>query len=354
DGDDEVKEKYRDIVDDLLLMDELSRRLKERRGRAGSIDFDLPEPQVIIDIEGRIEDIVRSEQNRAHQVIEEFMLAANRAVALRMGTVPFLYRVHDEPDNETVKDFLAFVHNFGYKLKKRKIGTPLFQDILEKAKGRPEERLINHLLLRSMKRALYSEENRGHFGLAFDHYTHFTSPIRRYPDLVVHRLLKRMIQGRYGIKERMRWKSLLPQIAEQSSDRERVAMEAEREVVDLKKAQFMCDKVGEQYSGLISGVTSFGLFVELEEYFVEGLVHISNLKDDYYTFVEEHYSLIGEGTGKRYRIGDRVQVEITGVDMGKRRIAMEIIEECSSRGERAGQIHRGGRKGRRKGKREYR
>ncbi|MCP3676748.1 MAG: ribonuclease R [Deltaproteobacteria bacterium] len=348
DDDETVKSRHSDCVGDLLLMDELSSKLKARRSMEGSIDFDLPEPQVIIDLNGKIEDIVRSEQNRAHQLIEDFMLAANRAVALRMEKVPFLYRVHDEPDGEKVKDFLAFVHNFGYKLKGREAGPHLFKELLEKAKGRPEERLINHLLLRSMKQAIYSEENRGHFGLAFDHYTHFTSPIRRYPDLIVHRLLKRMIGGKYGKIEQAQWKAILPDIADQSSLRERGAMEAERDVVDLKKAEFMRDKVGEQYDGLISGVTSFGLFVELKEYFVEGLIHISQLRDGYYTFAEKEHALIGEGRGIRFRIGDPVRVEITGVDMGKRQISMELASEGSLSLERAAPPRRGNRKGKRR------
>ena len=351
DDDKVLKKRYAPILDDIATMDELARKLKARRGKAGSIDFDLPEPQIIIDIEGNIEDIVRSEQNRAHQLIEELMLAANRAVALKMEKVPFLYRIHDEPDSETVKDFLLFVHNFGYKLRKRAAGSSVFQELLEKAKGRPEERLVNHLLLRSMKQAIYSEENRGHFGLAFDHYTHFTSPIRRYPDLIVHRLLKKMLLKQYGKKEQARWSDLLPRIADQSSDRERLAMEAEREVVDLKKTQFMADKVGATFSGLISGVTGFGIFVELEEYFVEGLIHISNLKDDYYTFLEKEYALVGEGRGKRYRIGDPLEVEIIGVDMGKRQISMAPAEEASPRGTRTERPRSGGRKGRKRGTR---
>jgi len=355
DDDESVTSRRGDCVADLLLMEELSGKLKDRRSREGSIDFDLPEPQVIIDLNGRIEDIVRSEQNRAHQLIEDFMLAANRAVALRMEKVPFLYRVHDEPNEERVKDFLAFVHNFGYKLKKRKVGPHLFKELLEKAKGRPEERLINHLLLRSMKQAIYSAENRGHFGLAFAHYTHFTSPIRRYPDLIVHRLLKEMMKGKYGKSEQARWRAILPDIADQSSIRERGAMEAERDVIDLKKAEFMRDKVGNRYDGLISGVTSFGLFVELEEYFVEGLIHISQLRDGYYTFVEKEHALIGEGTGKRFRIGDPVEVEITGVDMGKRQISMELASEDSPSLERAAPPRRTRKKEkRRRGKRRER
>ncbi|MEE8184882.1 MAG: ribonuclease R, partial [Thermodesulfobacteriota bacterium] len=325
--DKKLRERFSNILEDLSIMNELCLKLKARRDEAGSIDFDLPEPQIIIDIEGKIEDIVRSERNIAHQIIEEFMLSVNRVVATHMATVPFLYRVHNEPDNESIQGFMEFAHNFGYSLKKKKDTSHLFQEILKKADGRPEERLINHVLLRSMKQARYSEENTGHFGLAFDNYTHFTSPIRRYPDLVVHRLLKRMAKGRYTTREKKRWEALLPDIANQNSKRERIAMEAEREIVDLKKVQFMKDKVGELYPGFISGVTSFGLFVELTEYFVEGLVHISGLMDDYYTFIEKEHSLVGEHTKKRYSIGDNVQVQIEGVDLGKRQITMRLIED---------------------------
>jgi ribonuclease R len=350
--DKKLREQHSNILEDLSTMKELCLKLKARRDEAGSIDFDLPEPQIIIDIEGKIEDIVRSERNIAHQIIEEFMLSANRAVATYMARMPFLYRVHDNPNSESIQGFIEFIHNFGYSLKKRKDGFHLFQEILKKVDGMPEERLINHVLLRSMKQAKYSEENTGHFGLAFDHYTHFTSPIRRYPDLVVHRLLKQMTKGRYTTREKKRWEALLPDIADQTSKKEKSAMEAEREIVDLKKTQFMKDKVGELYTGFISGVTSFGLFVELTEYFVEGLVHISSLMDDYYIFIEKEHSLVGEHTRKRYSIGDSVQVQIEGVNLGKRQITMRLIEDMGPRQQKPGRTVKRNWKKRKRGKKD--
>ncbi|MFQ5736834.1 MAG: ribonuclease R [Thermodesulfobacteriota bacterium] len=321
--------RYSHIIEDIKTMAELAARLTERREEAGSIDFDLPEPQIIIDIEGRVEDIVRSERNVAHRLIEEFMLAANRAVAgeFERRNLPFLYRVHDKPEEEAIADFTEFIYGFGLHYKPEG-GPKSFQKILKKVEGRPEEKLINHVLLRSMKQAVYSEENIGHFGLAFDVYTHFTSPIRRYPDLVVHRLLKLLVHGRYGAAERERMEAALPGIASHTSARERKAMEAEREVVDLKKAQFMKDKVGETFEGFISGVTSFGLFVEMKEYFVEGLVHISNIPDDYYTFDEKKHSLVGERTKRVFRLGDEAVVTITRVDLQRRRIDLALAGQA--------------------------
>ncbi len=317
----------------LRLMEDLSRLLNERRFEEGSIDFDLPEPQIIIDIEGRIEDIVRSERNIAHRLIEEFMLAANRAVADEFYSkeLPQLYRIHAKPDIERINAFSEFVAGFGYHVKQVKdpslITPKMLQKILKGCEGKSEEKLINHVLLRSMKRAEYSPENSGHFGLAFKDYTHFTSPIRRYPDLVVHRLTKLLIEGIYSKAEQKRVAPGLPEIARQTSTLERNAMEAEREIVDLKKAQFMKAKVGESFEGFVSGVTGFGVFVELKEYFVEGLVHISNLTDDYYIFDEPRHRLIGESTNKGFSVGDDITVIIEGVDIAKRQIDMKIAKE---------------------------
>lgn len=329
DRDEHLLKRYSHIIDDLKIMEELSRKLKKERAKNGSIDFDLPEPQLIIDIEGRVEDIVKSERNIAHEIIEEFMLHANQTVARFMAhsKAPFLYRVHEEPDNEDLLDFKEFISNFGYHLELRgKVKPKTLQNFLSHVEGRQEEKLINHVLLRSMKQARYSEENIGHFGLAFDFYTHFTSPIRRYPDLIVHRLMKKVISKQLSAKNKERWEKTLPDIAIHTSKMERNAMEAEREIVDLKKTQFMMDKVGEAFDGFITGVTSFGFFVELKDYFVEGLVHVTNLKDDYYTFIEKQHSLIGERTKKRFRIGDEVKVKIQKVDIGKRQIDL-VLEE---------------------------
>ncbi|MBI5561355.1 MAG: ribonuclease R [Deltaproteobacteria bacterium] len=323
--DPELSERHKDILSDLRLMEALAALLCARRQEAGSIDFDLPEPQIIIDIEGKVEDIVRSERNVAHRLIEEFMLAANRAVAEEFsGTkLPFLYRVHDEPDAESVEEFAEFAAGLDLTFKPGG-GPKAFQRMLASVAGAPEERLINHVLLRSMRQAVYSDVNIGHFGLAFDDYAHFTSPIRRYPDLVVHRLVRLLINGRYGRQEQDRHAAQLASVASHTSGRERKAMEAEREVVDLKKAQFMRDKTGEVFEGFISGVTSFGLFVELKDYFVEGLIHISALGDDYYIYDEKRHCLVGEHTKKRFRLGDAATVRIAKVDIERRRIDLEL------------------------------
>ena len=339
-NDETIKEKYSRLMDDLRIMEGLCLKLRERRAELGSIDFDLPEPQIIIDIEGKVEGIVKSERNIAHRIIEECMLAANQAVAtyITQLKLPFLYRVHEEPDKESIYEFKEFIGNFGYHLKENNLSPKTLQKALLEAEGKPEEKLINHILLRSMKQARYSEKNVGHFGLAFEYYTHFTSPIRRYPDLVVHRILKKWIREKYSGKDKEYWGKALPEIAGHTSKRERNAMESEREVVDLKKAQFMMDKVGEVYNGIISGVTSFGFFVEIEEYFVEGLVHVTNLKDDYYTFMEKEHSLIGDHTRKRYRIGDRVRVVVANVDIERRQIDLalegQVIGAKRARGKR--------------------
>ncbi|MBI5587214.1 MAG: ribonuclease R [Deltaproteobacteria bacterium] len=323
--------RYSGILDDLRLMAELAEKLTEGRKEAGSIDFDLPEPQIIIDIEGNVEDIVRSERNVAHRLIEEFMLAVNKAVAEEFShrDLPFLYRVHDEPDEESVRDFAEFVAGFGLHFKPG--GPKAFQKVLKSVEGKSEERLVNHVLLRSMKQAVYSEENVGHFGLAFKDYAHFTSPIRRYPDLIVHRLLKLLIHGKYTREVRDRVETLLPEMAGHTSARERKAMEAEREIADLKKCQFMRDKAGESFEGFITGVTSFGLFVELKDYFVEGLIHVSTLLDDYYIFDGKRHALTGESTKRAFRLGDPAKVTITKVDLERRRIDLVLSEEFTGK-----------------------
>ncbi len=336
DEDPELKIKYSGILPDLRLMEELALKLNRARIEAGSIDFDLPEPQIIIDMEGNIEDIVRSERNIAHRIVEEFMLSANRAVAeefVRRG-LPFVFRVHPEPAKDSIADFMEFTKTIGVNFKSS-LGHMAFQGVLKDVEGKPSERLVNHVLLRSMQQAYYSEENTGHFGLAFKDYTHFTSPIRRYPDLIVHRLLRLLIGGGYTGQEVQRMEEALPRIAGHASIMERKAIDAEREVLDLKKAQFMKDKVGERFDGIISGVASFGVFVELKEYFVEGLVHTSTLADDFYMFDEKTHSLIGENSKKTFRLGDALSVSVTAVDVERRRIEFSLANGLSGKAGKA-------------------
>ncbi|MBI5234917.1 MAG: ribonuclease R [Deltaproteobacteria bacterium] len=335
-----IEHRFVRLLPELKLMEELAGKLRERRSEAGSIDFDLPEPDIILDIEGKVEDIARAERNVAHRIIEEFMLAANRAVAEEFSSrdLPFLYRVHDEPDAEKITEFAEFVGSLGLSLEygEGRVKSPkALQKTLKAVEGKPEERLVNHVLLRSMKQAVYSEVNHGHFGLAFSDYTHFTSPIRRYPDLIVHRLLRLRMKDKYGRVEQDKMATALPEIASHSSARERKAVEAERESIDLKKVQFMQDKAGRSFNGIVSGVTSFGFFVELEEYFVEGLVHVSSLGDDYYIYDEKRHTLTGERKKRRFRPADPVKVKINGVDIERRRIEM-LLDEATDAPVKAG------------------
>ncbi len=313
-----------DVLPMLLRMGELSRALRARRKDRGSIDFDLPAAEIILDVRGKPEDIVRCQRNAAHFLIEEFMIAANEAVAEFLGSleIPCPYRVHDEPDPDRIEEFRRFVHNFGYTLKGRTRLRPKdFQALADQVEGKPEERMIHTMMLRTMKKAVYSPTNAGHFGLASSHYAHFTSPIRRYPDLIVHRHLKAALAKRRPSKK---WRAdaiaYLEDACPHLSTRERAAEAAEREAVAWKKCQFMGDKTGTEHWGFVTGAASFGIFVELEEYFVEGLVHISSLDDDFYHFSEELQALIGERSGRRFRIGDRIRVRVDRVNVDRRQV----------------------------------
>ncbi len=342
DDDHELADKYRPVSPMLLEMKELALILMAMRKQRGSIDFDLPEPEIIIGLTGLTEGIIRAERNLAHQLIEEFMLAANEAVAryITSRDIPFLYRVHENPDPAKLQTFQEFVFSFGYefKLVEEKVKPSELQRLLAQAAGRPEERMINYSLLRCMKQARYAADNVGHFGLASDCYCHFTSPIRRYPDLVVHRILKAALaltadkesQGKRAAKQLAIATERLGEVAEHTSKRERVAMEAERDVVEMKKLQYMQKHVGEEFDGYITGVTQFGFFVELEELFVEGLVHISTLADDLYTHAEKQHSLIGRRTGKVFRIGDAARISVTSVSPGTRRIEFTLVTHAAS------------------------
>jgi ribonuclease R len=319
DRDPTVRGMLGDLIAPLERAESLARLLMARRRKRGAIDFDLPEAEVVLDLRGLPEKIVRSERSIAHQMIEEFMLAANEAVAreLTRRKLAFLHRVHEPPTAENVHELARFLEGLGLRLARTDgRATPAaFADVLRRAAGRREERLVNTVLLRSMQQARYAPEPLGHFGLATDCYTHFTSPIRRYPDLVVHRILG---GGRLPPD--------LAAIAEESSRRERIAMEAEREIVQLKKIQYMHDKVGEAYTGFVSGVVPFGLFVELEDVFVEGLVHVSTLSDDFYDHLEREHALRGRRTGRRFQLGDPVRVTVAGVSIERRQIDFTLAE----------------------------
>ncbi len=313
------------LVPELMLMKELALRLMALRRRRGSIDFDLPEPEIILDLQGEIKDIVRSKRLLAHRIIEEFMLAANESVARTIADrkIPSLYRIHESPDPGKIQEFREFAYNFGYRLPgggDKDLAPSQIQQLLDEASGRPEERMINEVLLRCMKQARYSAEQLGHFGLASPCYTHFTSPIRRYPDLVVHRILRDVLLGAFTDDQRQRLEKELPETAAHTSRRERVAMDAERESVNLRKAQFMLSRLGEEYDGIVTGVAAFGFFVELVEFFVEGMVPVALLKNDYYQYLEKEHLLVGSRTGLRFRIGDPVRVKVSRVDPERRRI----------------------------------
>jgi ribonuclease R len=388
-----LRQRYAPLVSTFELMRDLAQILNRKRERRGSIDFDLPEPVIEFDELGLMRSITRSERNFAHRLIEEFMLSANETVAhhLESHRVASLYRVHEKPDAKRVYDFETIAATFGYSLgvgalpiqrvqmkadrraaygtgkrvrdleipKEVHITPRMYQKLTEKIAGKPEERILSYLMLRSLKQARYSEENLGHFALAAPTYTHFTSPIRRYPDLVVHRILKEVLQrgpvertprplppqsedvpspwskrrdhgahreshvalgGPVSVEE-------LHEIAEESSQSERRADDAERELMEWKKVKFMQDRVGEDFDGLITSVTKFGFFVELTELFVEGLVPLNTLIDDRYTYHENTREIIGQHSRKIYRIGDRLRVLVDRIDPVEKKINFAVLEE---------------------------
>jgi ribonuclease R len=330
DRDPAVIARYEPLVPLFERMRELFGILNKRRHRRGSIDFDLKEPEIILDDEGMVEAIIALERNIAHRIIEEFMLVANETVAqhLEDNEVPSLFRVHEAPDPLKVEQFEEFVTPLGYTLDAPPdaVKPRHFQKLVEKMHGTPEEKPIAFLMLRTMQKARYEPQNLGHFGLAAKSYTHFTSPIRRYPDLVVHRTLREFRHGEMTAERREALDEDLPEMARHTSERERRASDAERELVQWKKVRFMADKVGDEFEGYVTGVSAFGLFIELIEHFVEGLVHISTMADDYYRFVERAHILRGENTGKEYRLGDRVSVQVVKVDMERRQIDLGLLE----------------------------
>ncbi|MDQ0229583.1 ribonuclease R [Metabacillus malikii] len=329
DRDEEVMKRYEPLVPMFEEMGELAQILRTKRMNRGAIDFDFKEAKVLVDKEGNPHDVVIRERSVAERLIEEFMLLANETVAehFHWMNVPFIYRIHEDPNTEKLQRFLEFITNFGYTVKgsANEIHPRALQSIIEEVQGTPEETVISTVMLRSMKQAKYDPNSLGHFGLSTEYYTHFTSPIRRYPDLIVHRLIRTyLINGKVDEETRSKWGELLPEIADHASNMERRAVEAERETDELKKTEYMLDKIGEEYDGMISSVTNFGMFVELPNT-IEGLVHVSYMTDDYYRYDERHYAMIGERTGNVYRIGDEITVRVVNVNKDERAIDFEIV-----------------------------
>lgn len=334
-GDAALRERFSPLVDLFLRLDELSKLMRARRFERGSLDLDLPEPRLLLDEKGEVKGVVAGERLDSMRAIEEFMLAANEAVAgrLSLAAAPTLYRVHEQPDPEKVEELAELVASFGYRLPARleDVRPEDFQRLLREIAGKPEEKLVSSLLLRTMKLARYHEENLGHFGLATSMYAHFTSPIRRYPDLIAHRALRAL---RRGAEPSAELREALPGMGEHLSGREQRAAEAERELLEWKKVRYMAGRLGERFSGYVTGVQAFGLFVELEEVFVQGLVHVSSMCNDYYLLEEAAHGLRGQNLGKLYRLGDRVEVVLSRVDLERRMLDFSLIDvlEGSARG----------------------
>ncbi|MBU1319472.1 MAG: ribonuclease R [candidate division Zixibacteria bacterium] len=321
-------DKLQGLTESLDLMRSVAEILRKKRLATGSLDFDLPEPRVVLDQSGDVVDISPRPRKESHRLVEEFMLLANKAVAEHMTRLglPTLYRVHDVPDSGKLEAYRAFVSGFGWDLKLTDPPKPIqLSRFLNKIEGKPEEGVLNEFLLRSLKKACYQPENIGHFGLAFKHYLHFTSPIRRYPDLLVHRLLKEIVNGHYPGKRLLNIKRLLVRVGEHSSARERLAEEAERETVRIKQAIYLSRHIGDIFEGVISGIVSFGFFVRLIKFSAEGMVRLSTLGDDYYEVSESRVSVTGSHTGNTYSLGERVSVQIINVDLERYQINLRII-----------------------------
>jgi ribonuclease R len=334
DLDRDERQKYEHLLQDFELMNELCGILREMRLERGSLDFDLPEPEVLLDLQGNPEAILRAERNLAHMIIEEFMIAANEAVAGHLESlgVPSLYRIHEEPDPMKLEDIMKVIHP-SVKLRRKSLRPGDFSRLLAEIKGTPGEEIINYMVLRSLKQARYSPVNVGHFGLASSCYTHFTSPIRRYPDLVVHRILREVLTKKHLSDKRMKeLETVLPDIAFHSSRMERLSDDAEREVLDAMRAWFVKDKVGEEYEGMVVGVSPYGLKVRLKDFYVDGFIHVSYMTDDFYRYDERTITLSGRNTGRRFRIGDGLTVRIDKVDMEEREILFGITSLLSRRG----------------------
>ncbi|MBC5714088.1 ribonuclease R [Roseburia sp. BX1005] len=330
DKDEKTIEEYQDFVPMFGLMKELAAILRKKRMQRGSIDFDFPETKILLDDKGHPVEIKPYERNVATKIIEDFMLIANETVAedFFWQQVPFVYRTHDNPDSEKIHKLATFINNFGYSIHigQDEVHPKELQKLLQKIEGSTEEPLISRLTLRSMKQAKYSTISSGHFGLATNYYCHFTSPIRRYPDLQIHRIIKECLRGKMNDKRISHYDKILPEVAKHASDMERRADEAERETEKMKKVEYMSAHIGEEFEGVISGVTAWGFYVELPDT-IEGLVHVTSLKDDYYDYSESTYELVGQITNHRYKLGQKVRVVVTATDALLRTIDFELADE---------------------------
>ena len=328
--DKKVLKRYEPYIQDFKLMEELALILKNKRMEQGYLNLDIPECKIDLDIDGKVTNISKYETTFANEIIEQFMLAANETIAEKFYWLdaPFIYRVHEEPDLEKIKELNKFLFNFGLKIKANKdnIYPKEFSKILEEVKGKEEEKVVSNLVLRTLKVARYEAENKGHFGIASKYYCHFTSPIRRYPDLFIHRVISKYLEENYDVSEKFieKYSKESEERAKQSSEREKIATKVEREAEDIKKAEYMESRIGNEYEGIISSITSFGMFVELENT-VEGLIRFENLGNEYFIYDEDRKRLIGEKTNKTYKIGDKVKIKVANSSKLLRQIDFELV-----------------------------
>lgn len=328
--DEEECKKYEEFVPMFQMMEKVAGILREKRKKRGSIDFDFPETKMVLDEQGKPIELKPYDRNVATKIIEDFMLLANETVAEHYfwQEIPFVYRTHEQPDEEKIQKLAIFINNFGHSMHiaNNAVRPKEIQKLLVKVEGTNEEALISRLALRSMKQAKYTPENTGHFGLATTYYCHFTSPIRRYPDLQIHRIIKEDLRERMNENRREHYEKILPEVTKQCSERERLAEEAERETIKLKKVEYMEEHIGEVFEGVISSITKWGIYVELPNT-IEGLVHVTNMHDDHYDYIEERFEMVGEHTRKVYKLGQTVYIVATGTDRLQRTIDFEFVEK---------------------------
>lgn len=328
--DEEESKKYEEFVPMFQMMEKVAGILREKRKKRGSIDFDFPETKMVLDEQGKPIELKPYDRNVATKIIEDFMLLANETVAEHYfwQEIPFVYRTHEQPDEEKIQKLAIFINNFGHSMHiaNNVVRPKEIQKLLVKVEGTNEEALISRLALRSMKQAKYTPENTGHFGLATTYYCHFTSPIRRYPDLQIHRIIKEDLRGRMNENRREHYEKILSEVTKQCSERERLAEEAERETIKLKKVEYMEEHIGEVFEGVISSITKWGIYVELPNT-IEGLVHVTNMHDDHYDYIEERFEMVGEHTRKVYKLGQTVYIVATGTDRLQRTIDFEFVEK---------------------------